>query len=85
MKQQSFYILNKHEPLAIIMQESPRAVELLSEYGIHCISCFFNEFDTLQNGAQMHGMTEEEMDEMISEINTQLEKEWRKKQKISKS
>jgi len=83
-KASSPYVLTKFDPLSIIMQESPRSVELLSEYGIHCVSCFFSEFDTLQNGAQMHGMTEEEMDEMINEVNTQLEKEWRKENKKPK-
>ena len=40
-KQSSPYVLTRFDPLSIIMQESPRAVELLSEYGIHCVSCFF--------------------------------------------
>lgn len=75
------YVLTKYDLVGMIMQESPRATELLTEYGLHCVGCFLSEHDTLATGAQMHGMTEEEIDEMIEEINQQLEKEARE-QKI---
>jgi hybrid cluster-associated redox disulfide protein len=75
------YVLTKFDPLSAVIDECPRAGELLAEYGLHCVSCFANEFDTIETGAQMHGMTDEEVDEMIDEINEQLDKEWRKEQK----
>lgn len=59
------------------MEECPRAAELLEEYGIHCVGCFFSENDTLETGGAMHNMSDEEVDEMIEEINGELEKEWR--------
>lgn len=78
MNQTSPYVITRYDPLGVIMQECPRAVELLAEYGLHCASCFANDFDTLEKGADMHNMTEEDMLAMIDEINTELEKEWRK-------
>lgn len=74
--QNSAYILTAQSNLFTVSQESPRAAQLLSEYGLHCISCFFSEFDTLENGAQLHGMSEDEMNSMISEINSLLKKEF---------
>lgn len=71
------YVLTKFDPLINVGQESPRAAELLEEYGLHCVSCFFNEYDTLESGANLHGMSDEEVDEMVNEINTELEKEWK--------
>lgn len=76
------YVITKFDKVNIIMDESPRAAELLAEYGIHCVGCFFSEDDTLETGGQMHGMTDEEVDEMIDEINTELEKEWREEHKL---
>lgn len=70
------YVLSADSNLFMVSQESPRAAQLLSEYGLHCISCFFSEFDTLENGAKIHGMSDEEMDTMISEINSTLLKEF---------
>ncbi len=71
------YMLTKYALVADIMRDCPRAVEMLSEYGIHCVSCFASEIDTLEQGAFVHAMTEQELDEMVLEINNELEKEWR--------
>jgi hypothetical protein len=77
------YVVTKFDPLSIILDECPRAAELLAEYGLHCVSCFANEFDTIATGAEMHNMSDEEVDEMIDEINMQLDKEWQKEKKNS--
>ena len=78
------YVLTKSDLLLNVSQESPRAAELLAEYGLHCLTCFFNEFDTLEMGAQVHGMTQEEVADMITEINAQLEKEFIEQNKTQK-
>ncbi len=70
------YVLSADSNLFTVSQESPRAAQLLSEYGLHCISCFFSEFDTLENGAKIHGMSDYEMNSMINEINEVLQKEF---------
>ncbi len=75
------YVITKFDPLSIVLQECPRAGELLAEYGLHCVSCFANQFDTIATGAEMHNMADEEVDAMIDEINGQLDKEWKKKNK----
>ena len=64
--------------MSTLTQISPRAAELLSEYGLHCMNCMFNQYDTLKAGARLHGMTDEEIQIMIDEINVQLQKEGRK-------
>ena len=73
------YVITRFDALSIILEESPRAAELLAEYGLHCVNCFANQYDSLETGASMHNMTEVEMQSMIDEINTQLEKEWRER------
>lgn len=78
---QGAYVITKFDPLSVVLQECPRAGELLAEYGLHCVSCFANEFDTIATGAEMHNMTDEDVDEMIDEINEQLDKEWQNEQK----
>jgi hypothetical protein len=75
------FVLTKFDRVNIISEESPRAAEILAEYGIHCVGCYFSEEDTLETGGELHGMSEEEIDEMVEEINAQLEKEWREKNK----
>lgn len=77
------YVITRFDQLSVIMEECPRAAEFLGEYGLHCANCFAQGYDTLEMGAQMHNMSEEEMLEMIDDINTELEKEWRKEHKKS--
>jgi hypothetical protein len=74
---ESPYVLTRYDSFSVILQECPRAGELLSEYGLHCASCFLNEYDSVEIGAGRHGMDEAAMLEMLDEINGQLEKEWR--------
>ena len=74
------YVLTRYDSFSVILGECPRAGELLSEYGLHCASCFLNEYDSIEVGAERHGMSEAEMLEMLSEINGQLEKEWLQRQ-----
>lgn len=80
LKKSSSYVLTKDTILSEIVGESPRTAELLSEYGLHCVNCFASTFDTLETGAQVHGMSDEEMEQMIDEINMQLAKEEYEKQ-----
>lgn len=68
------YVLKKDALLGDVAIESPKAAELLAMYGLHCISCFANSFDTLEMGAMVHGMDTDEVDEMIAEISKELEK-----------
>jgi hybrid cluster-associated redox disulfide protein len=75
----STYVLTKTQILRKVADESPRAAELLADYGLHCISCFFSEYDTLETGARVHGMTDSEVDDMVAEINEQMEKEFKEK------
>lgn len=74
------YILKKSDQLINIGQDSPRAAQLLAEYGLHCLTCFLKEYETLEIGAKVHGMTDDELDNMIEEINKQLKKEWKETQ-----
>jgi len=78
---QGTYVITKFDLLKIVVDECPRAGELLAEYGLHCVTCFANEFDTIATGAEMHSMTDDDVDTMIDEINEQLDKEWQEEQK----
>lgn len=75
LKIDAVFYISRDLPISEIVEKSPKAVELLSLYGLHCTNCFFNSSDTIENGAKMHGMGEEEIDAMVSEINNELAKE----------
>ena len=47
----------------------PEAAEILMDYGLHCIGCAANSFDTVEMGARIHGMSDEEINEMMVRVN----------------
>lgn len=75
LKENSIFYISKDMLVSEIVEKSPKAVELLSLYGLHCTNCFFNSSDTIENGAKMHAMTDDDIDSMIIEINDELSKE----------
>ena len=42
---------------------------LIEEYGFGCVSCAGASFETLEEGAMVHGMGEEDIEVMIENLN----------------
>jgi len=61
-------VLNEETNIAELVYEHPEASDVLMAFGLHCVGCFANAFDTIGQGARIHGMHEEEIKELISEI-----------------
>lgn len=52
----------------------PAARAVLLDYGLHCVGCFASSYDTIDAGAKIHGMSEEEIGEMVHEMNRAITK-----------
>ena len=57
-----------------LIEEHPEAAEILMAYGLHCVNCHFSDLDTMEDGAAMHGISDEEMQLMIKDVNKVLKK-----------
>jgi hypothetical protein len=68
------YVLKKDALISDILKDCPKAIEFLAEYGLFCVSCFLNQYDTLETGTRLHHMSEEDSQKMIDEINNELAK-----------
>lgn len=55
--------------LAEVVFKYPEAAEVLMDYGLHCVGCAASGFDTIEMGAKLHGMSPEEIKEMIDRVN----------------
>jgi hybrid cluster-associated redox disulfide protein len=51
------------------------ALFLTTEYGFHCVGCFASQFDTLIEGARIHGIEGDDFDEMLTKINNIINSE----------
>ncbi len=60
--------------IAELMEKFPETEEVMLEYGLHCVGCAINEFDTIRGGAEIHGMDDKEIDALMDDLNSTLEK-----------
>ena len=52
-----------------LIKDKPEAVGLLFEAGMGCVGCHMAQLETLEQGCMAHGMSKEEIDEIIDKIN----------------
>lgn len=68
--------ITENTMIAEVVENFPEVAEILTEdYGFHCVSCFAAEMETVGMGAMGHGMTQEEIDDMLLTINDFVEKQ----------
>lgn len=54
-----------------LVKNHPQLVDvLIEEYGFHCVTCFLSEFETLREGAKVHGIEESDFDELMERLNS---------------
>ncbi len=67
--QKTFQYVTKDMVLGDIVERFPQAVFVMSQFGLHCVGCHANVFDTVEAGAKVHGMSDSEIDYMLAEVN----------------
>lgn len=61
--------ITKDMNLGEVVFKYPEAAEVLTDYGLSCVGCFASSFDTIEQGAKIHQLDDDELDEMIERIN----------------
>ena len=69
MNENKQILITKNMNLGEIVFKYPEAAEVLTDYGLSCVGCFASSFDTIEQGAKIHQLSDEELDEMIERIN----------------
>ncbi len=52
-----------------LLQAKPEAASILAAYGLHCIGCHIAVFETIEQGSKAHGLSDEQIDEIMNKIN----------------
>ena len=71
--------------LGDVIQVYPETAAVMLEYGLHCVGCFANQFDTVEQGALLHGMDQEEISEMLERVNDAIKSQASDKENNSAS
>lgn len=69
-KVKKMVLITADTPIGEIVTKYPELAEVLTEdYGFHCVGCFASTMETLEQGAEVHGMSETEVKEMVVKLN----------------
>jgi hybrid cluster-associated redox disulfide protein len=72
-KEKTIKKIDPNMPIADLAEMYPEIVDVLVyDYGFHCVGCFVSEFETLIEGAEVHGIIGEDFDKLINEINEKI-------------
>ena len=66
--------VDKNTTLGEAVQKFPESANVMMKYGLHCIGCHVAAWETIEQGAQAHGLGEKETANLIKEINETIEK-----------
>lgn len=61
--------VTKDTNLGELVKSYPQTAEIMLDYGLHCVGCYANTYDSIEMGARVHGMTDEEVKEMLGRLN----------------
>jgi len=64
--------IKKNIPINDLINNHPDVIPVLMGYGLHCVGCAFAQHDTIETGAKMHGMNEEEVEMMLKDVNVTI-------------
>lgn len=53
-----------------ILKANPNALNVLEQYGLGCARCSLNTMETLEQGAEGHGLSEEEIKSIVADLST---------------
>lgn len=62
-------LIKKDSKINEIIKSYPHTIDLFRELNMSCSSCFAVNFDTLENGALMHGM---EVNKLIYQVQQRI-------------
>ncbi len=67
--EQTTQMITKDMTMGEIIEKFPFASEVMLSYGLHCVGCHVNPYESLENGALGHGMSDEEISSLLQELN----------------
>ncbi len=61
--------ITKDTKISEIIKEKPEAIEILFGVGLGCIGCPMAQMETIEQGCKAHGMSDEDVEEVIKKLN----------------
>lgn len=52
----------------------PESAKIMMSYGLHCIGCHVATWETIEEGCRGHGLSDEDIEKMVGDINAAMAK-----------
>src|SRR3989344_1558601 len=61
--------ISKDMMIGDVVSMYPEAIDTLLSFGVHCVGCHVSTFESLEDGFKGHGMSDEDVNEAIKQLN----------------
>lgn len=61
--------ISKDMLIGKVVEKYPHAASIMTSFGLHCVGCHVNPYETIEQGALGHGMPQDMFEEMMQEVN----------------
>ncbi len=61
--------VSKEMTIGDVVSKYPETANVMQSFGLHCVGCHVNPFESLAQGAMGHGMPEDIFEDMLKEVN----------------
>ncbi|MCD6547054.1 MAG: DUF1858 domain-containing protein [Nanoarchaeota archaeon] len=65
-------MVKKTDKIGDVLKKYPEAAMILLEAGLGCVGCPMMSQETIEQGCKAHGLSNEEIDELIKKINKKI-------------
>ena len=62
-------LISKSMLIGEVVEKYPQAASIMTSFGLHCVGCHVNPYETIEQGALGHGMPMDMFEEMMQEVN----------------
>lgn len=62
-------VVTKDMIIGDVLKEYPDVSVIMLEHGLHCVGCHANVFDTIEAGCQLHGLSDDTVETLVTQIN----------------
>lgn len=59
--------------LGEVAANHPQTMEVFFKYGLHCVGCSGASFETIEEGATVHGMDKKDVENLLKELNESID------------
>ena len=66
-------LITKEMTIGDVVAKYPSCIEVLQAAGVHCVGCHVSYHETLEQGFKGHGMSDEDVDMVITKLNAAVE------------